>query len=1300
MNDDLDPTIPTILSSRKRRMEETMPDCDAPEGKHGCRMTTEGRTNACSSPDRCRARVEPLRGDNRSDERSRGDYPYTTSSTATTTTQPYPPPPFYHLGADVGPPPPYNARPSSSCSLLQEEKPHPYSQFTPPPPGWMDANQYHSNAPGGGFPFPPPPQAQAHQQQPPPEQMRQLWNFWYASYYYYSSHGRNPMYPVPPPWLTAAAGPPPPYPPPLPVTNNHHHPKTSSFSSSLFAGENSHANSSILPSVSQDPDEENNKHLDSSAGRPNGEKNNKRNNNKTSSTSSHLSQAIWRLPTQEECPKGAPPPPPAMPIYHSSLLLVNSPIRPSVSDDDDHEDEQQEPQERPSAGGTAERPSQENEQHPSTTTTTMAPPRQGVTPTELLQAPPQVQRLQEPGLPKLSVGGASPFPVMEEEEQKQQQDSPHPTAFLWDSVLRSVSKDQEEAAAATAGHPKPQMMLQPIWHCAAAPPALPQAPLQQGNRSGSAAFAFCSPPAAAAWMDSSQAVLASVSTDSNEEQDSPPQGQVQEEESMTASHFWHSPLRKSHELGQDHPKNSDDGAPPASNGYPLSSTTTNNNNNNHCSWILPSVSDDQEEQPQQPPPKVYDSPSKHSTMTEPLRSPSIWRSPAAAPPQPPPQGHEVPRDSQQGSSTKHNSSSSSSLNRGQILWSVSSSDPEDSSDLEPASPSIWRSPVLPRPPVPREARTIQDDHPTMPSRTAVPETHEWPRSQPMFLSAFSGCSSQPIPPCALNSARDEEEEGQSSGPSFRSNDVGMHLAVSSRGKEDTQPEHLDDWRGGNNHRDILASPSSPDSRSNSYLCGFLSDMDSEDEEDLPTAQALLDWHGVQGGIASPLRPCAAKAPSGSGHPMWFSPIQQVDPQPGDGGEMPKDMPPPPPTTTKKESVSVTNQATEPSTLPQGLLATKAMPPHAPRKGRSLSLQDFLELASLAVGQEQQPQATAVAAPTIAPRPYTMALQSSSFGGSLQLPIIPISVRRSVSNEQEEQYSFSSNDVDAVPKASQERLAFAASMGRHGSSSICDQQQQPRAEEVAVRYQQQQPRAEEECQVAVRRQENAACDNYLSSRAMTFASSMRGSSSVSGARNECQAIPVTNNSQQYEVPNVLNPGLGSLLCASAPPPSFKAYGGIPLSIPSDVEHLSKYHCLVRAQIDLFAAGEAEHQSNMQGRNRPIVRNQVGLRCRHCAGISPPNRRPPGSVYYPSKLSGLYQAAVNMAKNHFMVSCQRIPSDVKTELVQLKEKKTYMLGGGKGYWSTGGRIRRLVEVDNRLFFDSSVAGLAESEYRKAD
>ena len=161
--------------------------------------------------------------------------------------------------------------------------------------------------------------------------------------------------------------------------------------------------------------------------------------------------------------------------------------------------------------------------------------------------------------------------------------------------------------------------------------------------------------------------------------------------------------------------------------------------------------------------------------------------------------------------------------------------------------------------------------------------------------------------------------------------------------------------------------------------------------------------------------------------------------------------------------------------------------------------------------------------------------------------------------------------------------------------------------------------------------------------------------------------------------------------------------VPLSLTSDANSLSEYHCTVRNQIELFAATQYEIDSNMQGRNRPIVVKQVGIRCKWCAARIPGGRKPRGAVYYPSKLSGLYQAAQNMTINHFTKSCTSIPPDLKEKLCQLKEKKTYQLGGGKGYWATGGRICGLREMDNRLFFKDHIPGVAtapEAAHETAD
>lgn len=78
--------------------------------------------------------------------------------------------------------------------------------------------------------------------------------------------------------------------------------------------------------------------------------------------------------------------------------------------------------------------------------------------------------------------------------------------------------------------------------------------------------------------------------------------------------------------------------------------------------------------------------------------------------------------------------------------------------------------------------------------------------------------------------------------------------------------------------------------------------------------------------------------------------------------------------------------------------------------------------------------------------------------------------------------------------------------------------------------------------------------------------------------------------------------------------------VPLALETDRATLSEYQCLIREQIDLFAAKQADIDCSAQGRNRPIVIDQVGIRCRHCASL-PSSRRSRGAVYFPARLSGL-------------------------------------------------------------------------------
>jgi hypothetical protein len=73
----------------------------------------------------------------------------------------------------------------------------------------------------------------------------------------------------------------------------------------------------------------------------------------------------------------------------------------------------------------------------------------------------------------------------------------------------------------------------------------------------------------------------------------------------------------------------------------------------------------------------------------------------------------------------------------------------------------------------------------------------------------------------------------------------------------------------------------------------------------------------------------------------------------------------------------------------------------------------------------------------------------------------------------------------------------------------------------------------------------------------------------------------------------------------------------LYMKTDDHNLSAYQCLVRQQIELFQASKEDIEASAQGRNRPIVLGQVGIRCRHCAGQNPRHRKP-AACYFPRKV----------------------------------------------------------------------------------
>eukprot|EP00978_Attheya_sp_CCMP212_P027961 scaffold95164_cov52-Attheya_sp.AAC.1 len=140
----------------------------------------------------------------------------------------------------------------------------------------------------------------------------------------------------------------------------------------------------------------------------------------------------------------------------------------------------------------------------------------------------------------------------------------------------------------------------------------------------------------------------------------------------------------------------------------------------------------------------------------------------------------------------------------------------------------------------------------------------------------------------------------------------------------------------------------------------------------------------------------------------------------------------------------------------------------------------------------------------------------------------------------------------------------------------------------------------------------------------------------------------------------------------------------LSLLQDEEHLSYYQCLVRKQIEVFEAEPDDVASHARGRNKPIIFGQVGLRCVHCK-YSPRPSRGRGSVFFPSKLLGIYQAAQNMAVGHLCISCDNIPDDTKEQLLTFRQQKS-SANVGKQYWAMAAKAIGLKETEHGLTFNS--------------
>ena len=102
----------------------------------------------------------------------------------------------------------------------------------------------------------------------------------------------------------------------------------------------------------------------------------------------------------------------------------------------------------------------------------------------------------------------------------------------------------------------------------------------------------------------------------------------------------------------------------------------------------------------------------------------------------------------------------------------------------------------------------------------------------------------------------------------------------------------------------------------------------------------------------------------------------------------------------------------------------------------------------------------------------------------------------------------------------------------------------------------------------------------------------------------------------------SPPTAAAAAAPVAEPQLSGRAAVTMSRPTDENSLSSYQCLARHHIEIFEAHAIDVERGAQGRNKPIVLGQVGLRCIHCKHL-PLKQRARASTYYPARLNGVYQ-----------------------------------------------------------------------------
>mmetsp|Transcript_1661 Transcript_1661/g.3033 ORF Transcript_1661/g.3033 Transcript_1661/m.3033 type:complete len:1191 (-) Transcript_1661:3341-6913(-) len=138
----------------------------------------------------------------------------------------------------------------------------------------------------------------------------------------------------------------------------------------------------------------------------------------------------------------------------------------------------------------------------------------------------------------------------------------------------------------------------------------------------------------------------------------------------------------------------------------------------------------------------------------------------------------------------------------------------------------------------------------------------------------------------------------------------------------------------------------------------------------------------------------------------------------------------------------------------------------------------------------------------------------------------------------------------------------------------------------------------------------------------------------------------------------------------------ANGILLLSLPEDKISLSETLCIVRENIEVFIATEADVKAPAPGRKRPVVIGQVGLRCIHCRSATHQSEKVKRAVCFPSSIKRIYRTVIDMKLDHFK-ACRFVPIDLKMKLEQLKATNARSTGTTMQYFVSAAKRMGMVD-----------------------